>query len=113
MGSERFFEQVYALVAAIPEGRVMTYGQIAQYLGGRYSARVVGFAMSAAPAQRALPCHRVVNREGRMAGGNIFGGAAEQRRMLEAEGVPFGSNGCIDLEACRFEPDELPEGLLP
>ncbi len=109
MGSGTFFKQVYALVAAIPQGRVMTYGQIARCLGGLYSARVVGFAMSAAPAARGLPCHRVVNREGRMAGKSIFGGEAEQRRMLEAEGVPFKKNGCVDLAACRFEPDEQPE----
>lgn len=107
MESGRFFEQVYRVVAEIPSGHVMTYGQIASFLGGVYSARVVGFAMSAAPEERELPCHRVVNRLGEMAGGGHFGGEDAQRRMLEVEGVPFKPNGRIDLAACRFEPDLL------
>lgn len=101
-----FFDRVYRLVACIPPGSVMTYGQIADLLGGVYSARVVGFAMRAAPAAARLPCHRVVNRLGEMAGGHVFGGTDRQRRMLEEEGVPFGKDGRIDLAACRYIPGE-------
>lgn len=111
MREPTFFDRVYAVVATIPAGRVMTYGQIAGLLGGVYSARVVGFAMSAAPALLGLPCHRVVNRLGEMAGGMHFGGADEQRRILREEGVPFKANGCIDLEACRYQPEDIPEGV--
>ncbi len=99
-----FFKQVHAVVAAIPPGKVMTYGQIADVLGNVCSARYVGYAMRAAPAERNLPCHRVVNKAGAMAGGGLFGGVENQRRMLEAEGVPFTPQGRIDLPACLFDP---------
>lgn len=98
-----FFAAVHALVGKIPPGKVMTYGQIASCLEGGYSPQLVGFAMHAAPD--GLPCHRVVNRKGEMAGGLIFGGAEAQRALLVSEGVSFLSNGCIDLAACLYEPD--------
>ena len=99
-----FFEQVYAVVARIPPGKVMTYGQISDVLNNICSARYVGYAMSGAPAHMNLPCHRVVNRLGEMAGGDHFGGAENQRRMLEEEGVTFTPKSRIDLAACRFDP---------
>lgn len=89
---------MYAVVATIPRGKVMTYGQIAGLLGGGYSGRTVGFAMRAAPAERKLPCHRVVNKRGEMAPGYCFGGAAVQRGLLEKEGVKFKPDGRIDLD---------------
>lgn len=101
--NKSFFVQVHELVAQIPAGKVMTYGQIARWLDSPYSARLVGFAMSAAPD--GLPCHRVVNRKGEMAGGMIFGGAAAQRLMLEDEGVPFLSDGRIDLDKALYNED--------
>lgn len=98
-----FFAQVHALVAGIPPGKVMTYGQIARVLNSPYSAKLVGFAMSAAPGDAGLPCHRVVNRKGEMAGGMHFGGAAAQRALLEAEGVTFLDDGTIDLDKALYE----------
>ena len=56
------FEEVYAAVRQIPRGRVATYGQIARMIGRPRAARVVGYALSAAPAD--VPCHRVVSRQG-------------------------------------------------
>jgi O-6-methylguanine DNA methyltransferase len=88
---------VYDVVATIPRGKVMTYGQIASVLGGFYSGRTVGFAMRAAPRERNLPCHRVVNKQGEMAPGYCFGGAENQRRMLRKEGVVFKPDGRIDM----------------
>ncbi len=99
-----FFQQVYRLVSTIPEGKVMTYGQIARMLGGRYSARLVGFAMSSCPVH--LPAHRVINRKGEMAGGLIFGGAEAQRALLVAEGVPFLMDGRVDLARARHTPSQ-------
>ncbi len=93
-----FFERVYDIVSRIPEGRVATYGQIALMLGNPYASRIVGYAMHSAPPERNLPCHRVVNREGRMAPGNIFGGEKVQRTRLEKEGITFLDNGCIDMD---------------
>ncbi len=54
--------------------------------------------MNKAPSERNLPCHRVVNREGRMAPGGIFGGQEVQRLRLEKEGITFLENGCINME---------------
>lgn len=95
--SRGFFQRVYDVVATIPRGKVMTYGQIASVLGGFYSGRTVGFAMRAAPRERNLPCHRVVNKQGEMAPGYCFGGAENQRRMLRKEGVVFKPDGRIDM----------------
>ncbi len=109
-----FFQRVYDLVATIPPGKVMTYGQIAKRLGGFYSGRTVGFAMAAAPSERRLPCHRVVNRLGEMAPGHAFGGAERQRRLLRKEGVRFHRDGRINMEQSllRFD-DEIEPPLLP
>jgi methylated-DNA-protein-cysteine methyltransferase-like protein len=93
---------VYELVARIPRGKVATYGQIAAMLGNPLASRQVGQALYHAPAGRRLPCHRVVNSKGEMAPGDIFGGAARQRRKLEEEGVCFKANGQIDLAKSRW-----------
>ncbi|MDL2316365.1 methylated-DNA--[protein]-cysteine S-methyltransferase [Desulfovibrio sp. OttesenSCG-928-A18] len=107
MSSQGFFARVYELVARIPPGKVMTYGQIARVLESPYSAKLVGFAMSAAPEERGLPCHRVLNRLGEMAPGLIFGGERKQRQLLRSEGVPFLDNGRVDLTLALFEPPAL------
>ncbi len=91
-----FFKNVYEIVEKIPTGRVMTYGQIATILGQPRNARVVGWAMRAAPENRNLPCHRVVNIRGEMSPKNVFGGAEVQQALLESEGI-FIEDGCIDL----------------
>ncbi|MDR0362927.1 MAG: methylated-DNA--[protein]-cysteine S-methyltransferase [Planctomycetota bacterium] len=99
-----FYNRVYDLVAAIPRGKVMTYGQIARFLGGYYSGRVVGFAMRRAPEGRGLPCHRVINRLGEMAPGDIFGGEDKQRVRLKREGVRFLPDGRVDLDKSLWNP---------
>lgn len=93
-----FFDKVYRVVAMVPEGSVITYGMIADMIGNPRASRVVGYAMNAAPSELKLPCHRVVNKAGRMAPGGIFGGEELQRKMLEAEGVSFKEDGCIDMK---------------
>lgn len=81
-------ETVYALVRRIPRGRVATYGQIALLLGRPRGGREVGWAMSAC-SDPGVPCHRVVDRNGRLA--PRFGGIGPvvQRDRLAAEGVRF------------------------
>ena len=83
----------------------MTYGQIGRVLNSPCSAKIVGFAMSAAPDKRQLPCHRVLNRFGAMAGGAVFGGEDKQRTKLKQEGVPFLKNGRVDLKKALFNPE--------
>jgi methylated-DNA-protein-cysteine methyltransferase-like protein len=95
---ESFFRQVYEIVARIPEGKVVTYGQLAICLGSPRAARTVGWAMKSAPADVNLPCHRVVNRLGNMSPDHVFGGADVQRSRLEREGVTFDTEGRVDLD---------------
>ena len=97
MKNESFYDKVYDIVAQIPEGYVMTYGQIAEIIGNPRAARIVGSAMHNAPPKRVLPCHRVVNRHGTLAPTYVFGGAEYQKMLLTAEGVSFLSDGRIDL----------------
>ena len=93
-----FFEQVYDVVAKIPYGTVVSYGQIAWMLGAPRAARQVGWAMSSCPDE--LPWQRVVKSDGEVAGG----ACAELRRaLLEAEGVPFLANGKVDIDKCRWD----------
>lgn len=92
------FEKIYEVVKTIPKGKVATYGQVARLAGNPHWARVVGYALHNNPDQSSIPCHRVVNREGKVALGFAFGGSDMQRRLLEAEGIVFDEDGTIDLE---------------
>ena len=95
------FEKIYEVVKSIPEGRVATYGQVALLAGNPRWARVVGYALHVNPEPGVIPCHRVVNREGRVAPGFAFGGEGVQRQLLESEGIVFETDGRIDLEKYR------------
>jgi methylated-DNA-protein-cysteine methyltransferase-like protein len=99
MKSKNFFEQVYEAVKEIPEGFVMTYGQIAEKLGTK-DARRVGHALHA-NKNHEIACHRVVNKEGRLAPGYAFGGPGEQKNRLVAEGVQFLDDLHVDLDKCQ------------
>lgn len=92
------FEKIYEVVKAIPKGRVATYGQVAMLAGNIRWARVVGYALHINPDSSTIPCHRVVNREGKVAPGFAFGGDGEQRKLLESEGIVFEPDGRIDLK---------------
>ena len=90
--------EVLSVVEEIPEGRVATYGQIARLTGRDRNARLIGKILSMAEFYGNYPCHRVVNHSGRTAPGFW-----DQRRLLEAEGVGFRANGCVDLKKYRWE----------
>ena len=92
------FEKIYEVVKSIPEGKVATYGQVALIAGNPRWARVVGYALHVNPEPGIIPCHRVVNREGRVAPSFAFGGEGVQRQLLESEGIVFETDGRIDLE---------------
>ena len=93
-----FNSKVYKIVAAIPLGKVATYGQIAAMLGSPFAARAVGTALSNTPSGMDIPCHRVVSKSGELAPGEAFGGVGSQRRMLEEEGLAFENSGSIDIK---------------
>jgi len=92
------FEKIYDVVKNIPKGRVATYGQVALLAGNPRWARVVGYALHVNPDPDNIPCHRVVNREGKVAPGFAFGGEGVQRQLLESEGIIFDADGRIDLK---------------
>ncbi len=100
------FDLIYAVVRRIPPGRVATYGQVAMLAGNPRWARVVGYALHENPDPDSIPCHRVVNRQGRTAPAFAFGGEDMQRFLLESEGVTFRLDGTVDLEQCIWHPDE-------
>jgi len=95
MQNSKLFERVYKIVRKIPKGKVTTYGEIARVLGTK-DARKVGFALHANSDEK-TPCHRVVNKDGRLAPNFAFDGAKEQKRRLLAEGVKFKDDMHIDL----------------
>ncbi len=84
---DNFFSRVYAAVQKIPCGKVASYGQIARLCGSPRSSRAVGYALHVNPLPGIVPCHRVLNREGRLAPAFAFGGAEVQKDLLEREGV--------------------------
>ena len=92
------FERIYEVVKTIPKGRVTTYGRVALLAGNPRWARVVGYALHQNPFPGVVPCHRVVNREGRVAETFAFGGRDVQRALLESEGIVFEPDGRIDLK---------------
>lgn len=97
------FKNIYDVVCKIPKGKVATYGQVARLAGNPRWARVVGYALHNNPAPGIIPCHRVVNREGRVAESFVFGGGDIQREMLRQEGVVFERDGHVDLEKYRWK----------
>ena len=94
------YEKVYKLVRSIPAGKVTTYGIIAKKL--RLSPRTVGHILHLNPDNSKTPCHRVVNRDGRIAPGYAFGGHEKQREILESEGIEFKDSKHLNLEKYIF-----------
>ena len=90
-----FNEKVYEIVKKIPKGKVTTYGTIAIKLGNKRWSRQVGWALHSNRSS-SVPCHRVVDRTGRVASNFAFDGAKEQRRRLESEGVGFRDDAHVE-----------------
>jgi methylated-DNA-protein-cysteine methyltransferase-like protein len=100
--STNFFEDVYRTVRMIPAGHVATYGQIAAYLGNPRAARTVGWALHSMPGGTDIPWHRVINSRGRISPSPGGHRAAQQRAMLEDEGIIFDETGRIDLQRYQW-----------
>lgn len=97
-----FFNKVYDVVKQIPLGKVATYGQIARLCGNKRMSRQVGWALHVNPEPYVTPCHRVVNRNGKLAPAFAFGGIDAQRQLLVAEGVTFINDDTVDIAACQW-----------
>lgn len=98
-GKLRLYDQIYDLVRQVPPGKVATYGQIAELVGG-CTARMVGYAMAALKRGTApdVPWQRVINAKGKISVHGDGIGNAMQRVILEQEGIEFDANGRIDFE---------------
>ena len=102
---DSFFEKVYDVVRQIPYGRVTSYGAIAEYLGTRGSARMVGWAMNSAHSEtQRVPAHRVVNRTGVLTGKHHFGGPRVMQQLLESEGIEIRNDQIVDFEKYFWDP---------
>ncbi len=103
-----FRARVYAVVRQVPEGRVVTYGDVAAAIGSPRAARQVGWAL-AALSDPTVPWQRVINAQGRISGRGEVGRAVLQEQLLVQEGVGFDDSGRCDLKALRYplQPPEL------
>jgi methylated-DNA-protein-cysteine methyltransferase-like protein len=99
-----FFEQVYAVVRLIPRGRVTTYGAIANYLGSKKSARMVGWAMNYSHRQVDIPAHRVVNRVGALTGKMHFCSTDRMQQLLEEEDIKINDDLILDFKVHFWDP---------
>ena len=90
-------KRIYEAVKQIPKGRVATYGKVAEMAGNPRMSRAVGNALHKNPDPDHIPCYRVVNSKGELAGAFAFGGEEVQRKLLEADGIEV-VNGKVDLK---------------
>ena len=90
-------KRIYEAVKKIPKGHVATYGKVAEMAGNPRMARAVGNALHKNPDPEHIPCFRVVNAKGELAGEFAFGGAGEQAKLLEADGIEV-EDGKVDLK---------------
>ncbi|MBR0136713.1 MAG: MGMT family protein [Clostridia bacterium] len=102
MKKDSCFDLIYRQVKLIPKGKVATYGQIAALAGNPKWSRVVGYALHVNPEPGVIPCHRVVDRFGRVSPAFKFGGANVQEKLLKEEGVEI-RDGAADLTKYRWD----------
>jgi methylated-DNA-protein-cysteine methyltransferase-like protein len=102
-----FFTQVYAVVKLIPEGRVTSYGAIANYLSAKRASRMVGWAMNAAHSNPEIPAHRVVNRNGLLTGKMHFLTPSAMQERLEAEGIEIIGDEIQNFKTVFWDPEKM------
>jgi methylated-DNA-protein-cysteine methyltransferase related protein len=100
-----FYQRVYAVVRKIPKGKVCSYGLIGEALGGKISARMVGWAMNGAHSvSPAVPAHRVVNRNGMLTGKHHFATPTLMQDLLEQEGIEIEDDCIINFKNHLWQP---------
>jgi methylated-DNA-protein-cysteine methyltransferase-like protein len=105
---DSFFDSVFQVARLIPKGRVSTYGAIAKYLGTKLSARMVGWAMNAAgTADKPVPAHRVVNRNGMLSGKHHFATPTLMEEKLLKEKIKVENDQVVDFKSLFWDPAEL------
>jgi methylated-DNA-protein-cysteine methyltransferase-like protein len=104
--NSNFFEDVYEVVKLIPKGRWTSYGSIANYLGTRGSARMVGWAMNSAHGLNNVPAHRVLNRNGQLTGKNHFSPPGLMQQLLESEGLKVQDDKIVNGAQSFWNPNK-------
>jgi methylated-DNA-protein-cysteine methyltransferase-like protein len=98
--------KIYAIVRKIPKGKVTSYGAIADTIGTKTTARMVGWAMNAShSATPKVPAHRVVNRNGLLTGRHHFATPTLMQELLEAEKIDIKDNQIINFEKHFWKPE--------
>ena len=95
-------KRIYEAVKKIPYGTVATYAQVASLAGNPKMSRAVGNALHINPDPENIPCYRVVNSKGELAGKFAFGGPNVQAKLLEAEGIEV-IDGRVDLKKFQMK----------
>jgi methylated-DNA-protein-cysteine methyltransferase related protein len=102
-----FYEKVYEIVRLIPEGKVSSYGAIANYIGSGLSARMVGYAMNKSGlCVPPVPAHRVVNRNGLLTGKHHFDYPELMQELLENEGFEIINDKIVEFNARFWDPEK-------
>ncbi len=104
--NDNFYDKVIEIVCKIPPGKVTTYGDIAEYLGSRKSARMVGWVLNKQKGNPKIPAHRVVNRKGLLTGKIHFEGINLMQELLENEGIEIKNDQIVHLDKVLWKPKE-------
>jgi len=102
---ESIYKAIYDIVRAIPKGRVSSYGAIANAIGAKGAARMVGYAMNLSHGiTPKVPAHRVVNRNGCLTGKHHFETATQMETLLKKEGIQVVDDQIVDFEKFFWDP---------
>ena len=96
------YQTIHRIISLIPSGKVATYGQIAEIVGG-CTARMVGYAASAIPQDSNIPWQRVINYKGGISQRRSVSGRLLQKKLLEEEGIVFNQYGRTNLDLYRWK----------
>ena len=102
MGKTATVKKVYDYLTIIPKGKVVTYKQVAEYLGNKGLARVIGNILHKNPDGDKYPCYKVLNSKGELAEAFVFGGKEIQKERLENEGIKV-INNKVDLNIYQWK----------
>lgn len=100
-----FYDKVYEVTKSIPYGRVTSYGAIAEFLGRKGSARMVGYALNLSHLHEGVPAHRVVNRNGLLTGKHHFNPPGLMQQLLESEGIIVENDKVRDFKKLFWKPE--------
>ena len=109
MPKNHYYEDVYDIVRLIPQGKVTTYGAIADFLA-LGSARMVGWALNqcAKTSGSTVPAHRVINRKGELSGRAHWNPPKRMQELLESEGIKVKNNLVQNFDEVFWHPESLP-----